>query len=336
MSNATMNPSGVNPSASAGSTESELLIAVFSDEEIAGKALAALKQGQSAGGVKFDAAAVIRREDDGALSIKETSDVSTAAGAVAGGVLGGLLGLLTGKKVVGAGLGALLGAGAAHMLDAGIPDARLEEIAATLPNGTSALAMLMNVSQHDAATSLLAPLNGTFTSETIKVGTHVNVPKTGIEGFDSIAKQAADAAAPFAATAAASISSAQTSVEDFAKQTTDSAKETWHNVSSGASDMATKAGDAVQATASKVSDSVGNAVGSASDATKKAVDDAKEIAIDTVDSVKDATKDAAKSVEKNVNKAADAASQVADDVVQTVKDTTEAAADAASGAIPTL
>jgi len=258
----TMSDAMANFPASAVPTESELLIAVFSDEEVAGKALEALKQSQNAGGVKFGAAAVIRREDDGALSIRETSDVSTAAGAVAGGILGGLLGLLTGKKVVGAGLGALLGAGAAHMLDAGIPDARLEEIAATLPNGTSALAVLMDESQHGAATNLLVPLNGTFTSEIIKVGTQVNVPKTGIESVDNMARQAADAVAPYAATAATSISSAQTSAEEFARQTADSAKGTWQNVSSGASEMATTATEAV----SQATDGVGQAVSETTEA----------------------------------------------------------------------
>lgn len=265
MSDALSGSSAVTP------TESELLIAVFSDEEVAGSALAAIKQAQDAGGIKFDAAAVIRREDDGALHIRETSDISTAAGAVAGGILGGLLGLLTGKKVAGAGMGALLGAGAAHMVDAGIPDQRLAEIADTLPNGTSALAVLMDAAQHDAATSLLAPLNGVFTSETIKTGVQVNVPKTGIDSVDRAARQAADAVAPLAATAAASISAAQDSAEDLARQAGDSARATWQNAASGAGEVAQQVSESATQVVAEAKEVVEETTEAAADAASGAI-----------------------------------------------------------------
>lgn len=217
--------------------DSELLIATFADENTAGQALATLKQAQATG-VKFSDAAVVRREDDGSISIKETADVSTASGAVAGALIGGLLGLLTGKKVAGAGLGALLGAGAAHMVDAGIPDARLKELAASLPNGSSALAVVFDADNHDALSAVIAPLGGTITTELFKGGVSVSVPKTGIESIDNATQQAAEAIAPYAGQAAAGLSSAQSSAEEMAKQAASSAQETWSNVSAQASDVA--------------------------------------------------------------------------------------------------
>lgn len=220
--------------------DSELLIATFDDENLAGQAMAALKQAQSAG-LSFRDAAVVRREDDGSVNIKETADVSTATGAVAGALIGGLLGLLTGKKVAGAGLGALLGAGAAHMVDAGIPDARLKELADSLPNGSSALAVVFDPSDHAALSAVVAPLGGKVTTEVFKGGVSVSVPKTGIEGVDSATQQAAEALAPYAGQAAAGLSSAQSSAEELAKQAASSAQETWSNVSAQASEVAQQA-----------------------------------------------------------------------------------------------
>lgn len=223
-----------NASSAAGAqSETELLIATFADENVAGQALATLKQAQAGGTFSFSEAAVVRREDDGAISIKETADVSTAAGAIAGGLIGGLLGLLTGNKVAGAGLGALLGAGAAHVVDAGIPDARLKELAASLTNGTSALAVVIDENNHDALLALLAPFGGEIATEHINLGTQVNLPKTGIESVDNVAQQAAESLAPYAGQAAAGLSSAQSSAEGMAQQATDAARDTWENLSSG-------------------------------------------------------------------------------------------------------
>ncbi len=117
-----------------------LLIAAYTEEKAADGALDALKQAKHAGGFAYDDAAVIRRDADGKVHIKETGDMSTGKGAGIGALIGGVFGLLGGPAgvAIGAGAGAAIGGIAAHS-DAGFNNETLERIGGALPAGSSAL-----------------------------------------------------------------------------------------------------------------------------------------------------------------------------------------------------
>ena len=117
-----------------------LFIAGYTDEKAADGALDALKQAKDAGAFAYDDAAVIRRDADGNVHIKETGDMSTGKGAGIGALIGGVFGLLGGPAgvAIGAGAGAAIGGIAAHS-DAGFNNETLERIGGALPAGTSAL-----------------------------------------------------------------------------------------------------------------------------------------------------------------------------------------------------
>ena len=117
-----------------------LLVAAYVDERRADGALEKMKQARKSGDFYYDDAAVIRRDAEGKLHIKETGDMSTGKGAGIGALIGGVIGLLGGPAGValGAGAGAAIGALAAHG-DAGFDNDSLKEIGAALPAGTSAI-----------------------------------------------------------------------------------------------------------------------------------------------------------------------------------------------------
>lgn len=119
-----------------------LFVAAYVDERGADQALEALKQAQKDGEFYFDDAAVVRRDAEGKVHIKESGDMTTGKGAGIGALIGGVLGLLGGPAGValGLGAGALVGGIAAHG-DAGFDNDSLKEIGAALPAGTSALAV---------------------------------------------------------------------------------------------------------------------------------------------------------------------------------------------------
>lgn len=122
----------------------EVIVAAFQNENGAKEALKDLKRAKSQGLIKIDDAAVISKDANGKLHIKETADMSTGKGAGIGAVIGGVVGLLAGP--IGIGLGAAAGAaigGVAAHGDAGIKDERLEKIGEGLEPGTSAIVAIV-------------------------------------------------------------------------------------------------------------------------------------------------------------------------------------------------
>lgn len=118
-----------------------VFIAAYTDENAADGALDALNEAKG-GGFVYDDAAVVSRDADGKVDIKETGDMTSGHGAGVGALIGGVIGILGGPAGValGAGAGAALGGVAAHS-DAGFNNDTLERIGGALPAGTSALAV---------------------------------------------------------------------------------------------------------------------------------------------------------------------------------------------------
>src|SRR5512135_3866851 len=74
----------------------QVVVAAFKDENTASEALKALKQARNQGLIKIVDAAVLRKDANGKLHIKETADMGGGKGAVIGGIAGGVIGLLAG------------------------------------------------------------------------------------------------------------------------------------------------------------------------------------------------------------------------------------------------
>lgn len=119
----------------------QLVVAAFQEEKAADQALKELKAAQREKLIDIQDAAVIRRDENNKLHIKETADPGGGKGAAAGGAIGAIIGLIGGPPgvVVGAAAGALVGGVTAKVIDSGISDERLEQIGRGLKPGTSAI-----------------------------------------------------------------------------------------------------------------------------------------------------------------------------------------------------
>ena len=117
----------------------QVIVAAFKDETTADQALKALKEAKNSGLIKIVDAAVLRKDADGKLHIKETADMGGGKGAVIGGIAGGVIGLLAGPvgwAVLG---GAAIGGLAAKLHDGGFKDERLKKLGEGLGPGNSAI-----------------------------------------------------------------------------------------------------------------------------------------------------------------------------------------------------
>jgi uncharacterized membrane protein len=122
----------------------QVIVAKFQEEEKAEETLKTLEEARKQGSLDFEDAAVIKKDEDGKIYYKETTDVSTGRGAAIGGVIGGVLGLIGGPAgvvILGA-AGAAVGGLASHG-DAGFRDERLEKLGDGLEPGTSGIVLVV-------------------------------------------------------------------------------------------------------------------------------------------------------------------------------------------------
>lgn len=146
----------------------QVIVAAFQNEEGAEDALKKLKDAKKEQVIDIDNAAILRRDEDGKLHVRELRDMSGGKGALIGGVVGAVSGLIAGPLVLATGAGALIGGLAAKLRDSGFRDERLKQLGAALTPGTSALvAVIEHTWVHDVE-RLLADYGANVTTESIK------------------------------------------------------------------------------------------------------------------------------------------------------------------------
>ena len=145
----------------------QLIIATFEGESAGVAAVGSLVDANRQDRAALPAAASIVKDAAGKLTIKETTDIGAKQGAAAGALAGGLIGLLSRKRgtVSSAALGALLGGVAAHKIDTGIPDPRLEAIGQSLDHASSATVAIVSGAAFGDAKALLSGLGAEVTAE---------------------------------------------------------------------------------------------------------------------------------------------------------------------------
>jgi uncharacterized membrane protein len=138
----------------------EMMVVAFEDEDKADEVLNTLKQLDVEATVDLKSAAVVKRDAEGKVRVKETRDFDAKQGAIGGAVAGGVLGLLTGKLLVGAILGAAGGAVAGKGIDLGLNDEYLKEVGEGLGPGTSAIVALVAFERVERAMEELDKFEG--------------------------------------------------------------------------------------------------------------------------------------------------------------------------------
>jgi uncharacterized membrane protein len=139
----------------------DMLVIVYPAEAQAALVLKALQRLDHEHVVQLKSAAVIVREHSGKISIHETHDFDAKQGAITGALAGVLVSRLTKGHMLGeAALGAVGGVVASKVLDAGLNDAELRQIADGLTPGSSALVAVVHVKHVDKAVQTLQEYPG--------------------------------------------------------------------------------------------------------------------------------------------------------------------------------
>ena len=147
----------------------KLILASFEDEIIADKAFFDLKMDKRGRLIEFKAAAIVNRDEQDKIHIKETADMSGGKGMVYGGVIGALVGLIAGPigAVIGGVAGILIGGVAARKIDSGIPDDKLTQIGAALKPGSSVILAVVDQRWFEPVHTRLEEAGGDILSENI-------------------------------------------------------------------------------------------------------------------------------------------------------------------------
>jgi uncharacterized membrane protein len=137
---------------------SDLIVVGFKDEFKADEVMSELRRLQSEYLVDLEDAAVVVRNQEGKVKIKQAQEL-VAAGAVSGSYWGVLLSVLFFNPIfalVGAAAGALSGA----LTDIGIDDNFMRDLGSTIEPGTSAIFVLVRKSTPDRVLADLSKFEG--------------------------------------------------------------------------------------------------------------------------------------------------------------------------------
>jgi uncharacterized membrane protein len=123
----------------------ELIVSVYQGADRAARVLADLRQSLSAGDFEIKNAAVVVKDGQGRVHLRESDDVDAPRGALFGAITGALIGLIGGPggAVAGALAGAATGGVAASVVDMGFTNDQLRDLQASMPADSSALVLLL-------------------------------------------------------------------------------------------------------------------------------------------------------------------------------------------------
>ncbi len=144
-----------------------IVIATFEDERVARDAIQVLTEAHREERLRFKAYALVRRDEEKKLHVKETGDPGGAAGAVSGGVLGLALGLLAGPIGLAALTGAVVGGLAMKIRDTGVKSDEIRVAGESLKPGMAALVVLAEEGSEDLIAEKLALNGGTVARTTL-------------------------------------------------------------------------------------------------------------------------------------------------------------------------
>lgn len=122
----------------------QVIVAAFKDVNGASDALKTLQEAKHDKLIGIKDAAVITKDSNGKVKIKETADMRAGKGATIGAVAGGVIGLLAGPVGWAALGGGVIGGLAAKLRDSGFPDERLKQLGEGLTPNSSALVAVID------------------------------------------------------------------------------------------------------------------------------------------------------------------------------------------------
>ena len=122
----------------------QVIVAAFDGVDGAAKAFDGLKELERERAIKIDNAAILQRDNDSKLTVRDVNDMTGTRGAVVGGITGAVVGVIAGPVGWAALGGAALGGLVAKLKDGGFDNSRVEQWAEQLKPGTSALVAVVD------------------------------------------------------------------------------------------------------------------------------------------------------------------------------------------------
>lgn len=139
---------------------SDLIAIAYDDEFKAEEVRLTLAKLQREHLIEMEDAAVVVKNADGKVRLKQAVDL-TSAGAVSGGFWGLLIGTLFLNPLLGSAVGAAAGAISGALSDIGVDDGFMKSLGKSLKSGSSALFVLVRKATPDKVLEEIAPYGGT-------------------------------------------------------------------------------------------------------------------------------------------------------------------------------
>jgi len=139
---------------------SYLIVITFDDADEAGKVRESLAQSDIRNQVSLDDSAVILKNADGKVQVKNEIDRGVKVGAAGGGLLGLFVGFMFGGPIGAAVVGAAGGAVVGSLSDLGIQKSFVKEVTESLTPDSSALFLIIRDANPNVVVAALRPYKG--------------------------------------------------------------------------------------------------------------------------------------------------------------------------------
>jgi len=139
---------------------SNLVVIVFDNAEEADKVRESIRSVQKQELIKLDDSAIVVKDEDGQVHVKNELDRGVKVGIAGGGLIGLFIGFMFGGPIGAMILGGLGGALVGASTDMGLQKSFVKEVSAALKPNTSALFVIVRDSNPNAAIAALKPYQG--------------------------------------------------------------------------------------------------------------------------------------------------------------------------------
>lgn len=140
---------------------SNLIIIIFDNEDDADKVRESARQLQGQNLLSLDDSAVVVKDANGKISVRNELDRGVKVGAIGGGLIGLMLGFIF-FPLSGLIVGALGGALVGRMVDLGVDPKFVKDVEEAMHPSSSAIFLLVREANSNAALAALKPYKGTL------------------------------------------------------------------------------------------------------------------------------------------------------------------------------